>query len=370
MSDARGELSDMEEGVSAERGSGCVGFVHDREEYRVARRRAITPVAPLVRYIVASAMDILPRGRFAPTPSGALHVGSARTALASALSAWSAGGRWVLRVEDLDAVRAAPGATAAMLDDLRWLGLDWDEGPGVGGPSAPYAQRDRAPLYAATLDWLRARGLVYPCACSRRDIELASQAPHGAEPVYPGTCRDHDPDAVLARARSLGRGVSWRFRTYPDASPVVVRDLLRGFFSQQVHREVGDFVVMRADGVASYQLAVAVDDVAMDITEVVRGDDLLASTPRQVLLYEALGATPPTWAHLPLVLGGDGERLAKRSGSMGIAALRERGVSAGWLRGWLLESLGARDQGALRASAEGFSLAAVDPSPVVWRAPG
>ena len=137
-----------------------------------------------------------------------------------------------------------------------------------------------------------------------------------------------------------------------------------------MHREVGDFVVMRADGVASYQLAVAVDDVAMDITEVVRGDDLLASTPRQVLLYEALGATPPTWAHLPLVLGGDGERLAKRSGSMGIAALRERGVSAGWLRGWLLESLGARDQGALRASAEGFSLAAVDPSPVVWRAPG
>jgi glutamyl-tRNA synthetase len=273
-------------------------------------------------------------------------------------------------VEDLDAVRAAPGATAAMLDDLRWLGLDWDEGPGVGGPCAPYAQRDRAPLYAATLDWLRARGLVYPCACSRRDIELASQAPHGAEPVYPGTCRGLDPGAVLARARSQGRGVSWRFRTDPDAPPVVVHDLLRGAFAQQVHRDVGDFVVMRADGVASYQLAVVVDDLAMGITEVVRGDDLLPSTPRQVLIYEALGAAAPAWAHLPLVLGGDGERLAKRSGSMGIAALRARGVSAAWLRGWLLESLGVRDQGSLRDSAEGFALAAVDPSPVVWRAPG
>jgi glutamyl-tRNA synthetase len=315
-------------------------------------------------------MDRTPRGRFAPTPSGALHVGSARTAFAAALSAWSEGGRFVLRVEDLDAVRAAPGATTAMLDDLRWLGLDWDEGPDVGGPSAPYAQRERAALYAATLAWLRDRGLVYPCACSRRDVELAAQAPHQAEPVYPGTCRDRDPDEVVARARALGRGVSWRLRTDPAAPAVVVRDQVALAFAQQVHREVGDFVVVRADGVAAYQLAAVVDDVAMGVTEVVRGDDLLASTPRQIALYAALGAAPPTWAHVPLVLGGDGERLAKRSGSMGIAALRERGVTASWLRGWLLESLGARGQGALREVAAGFSVTALDRSPVVWRAPG
>jgi glutamyl-tRNA synthetase len=314
-------------------------------------------------------MDAPPRGRFAPTPSGALHVGSARTAVASALAVWSAGGRFLLRVEDLDAARAAPGATAAMLADLRWIGLDWDEGPDVGGPAGPYAQRDRAPLYQATLAWLRDRGLVYPCACSRRDLEQAAQAPHGAEPVYPGTCRDDDPAAVLARARALGRGVSWRFRTDPDAPPVIVRDRVSAPITQQVHRDVGDFVVMRADGVAAYQLAVVVDDLAMGVTEVVRGDDLLASTPRQVALYEGLGGRAPRWAHLPLVLGGDGARLAKRSGSMGIAALRERGVPAAWLRGWLLESLGARDQGTLRASAGGFDVGAVDPSPVVWRAP-
>ncbi|MDB4928568.1 MAG: Glutamate--tRNA ligase, partial [Myxococcaceae bacterium] len=162
-------------------------------------------------------MHPTPLGRFAPTPSGALHVGSARTAVAAALSAWSVGGRFVLRVEDLDAARASPAATAAMLDDLRWLGLDWDEGPDLGGPSAPYVQRDRAALYAATLSWLRGRGLVYPCACSRRDVELAAQAPHHTEPVYPGTCRDGDAGEVIARARALGRGVSWRLRTDPDA---------------------------------------------------------------------------------------------------------------------------------------------------------
>ncbi len=315
-------------------------------------------------------MPSVARGRFAPTPSGALHVGSARTALAAALSVWSAHGHYLLRVEDLDATRAAPGATAAMLADLRWLGLDWDEGPDVGGPSAPYAQRDRAALYAAALALLRDRGLAYPCACSRRDVELAAQAPHGAEPVYPNTCRDLPPDAVIARARSLGRGVSWRLRTDPAAPAVVIHDRLAAPFTQQVHRDVGDFVIARADGVASYQLAVVVDDITMGVTEVVRGDDLLASTPRQVLLYEALGAAAPSWAHLPLVLGDDGARLAKRHGSMGIATLRERGVTASWLRGWLLESLGARDQGTPRAAADGFSLSSVPMEAVLWREPG
>lgn len=303
---------------------------------------------------------MISRGRFAPTPSGALHVGSARTALASALAAWRDGGRWVLRVEDLDVTRAVPGAVEAMLDDLRWLGLSWDEGPDADTPHAPYRQGERADLYREALDVLRAAGRVYPCACSRREVEEASRAPHGAEPVYPGTCARRDPEAVLAEARAKGRGVAWRFRVAPHTT-VTVRDALAGTFTQRVDDEVGDFVVFRADGVAAYQLAVVVDDVAMEITEVVRGDDLLASTPRQVLLYESFGARVPAWVHLPLVMGDDGQRLAKRHGAMGIRTLRERGVSPDTLRGELLATLGISDAGdrPLRDLATRWSPAAV-----------
>lgn len=311
---------------------------------------------------------MIERGRFAPTPSGALHVGSARTALASALAAWSVGGRWALRVEDLDAARTAPGAVEAMLDDLRWLGLEWDEGPGALATHAPYLQSERSALYDEALGLLRAAGRLYPCACSRREVEAASQAPHGAEPVYPGTCRDRDPGEVIALARARGRGVAWRFRTEPARGAVAVTDRVAGAFSQDVAREVGDFVVFRADGVAAYQLAVVVDDVAMEVTEVVRGDDLLASTARQVLLYEALGAPPPRWAHLPLVLGDDGERLAKRHGAMGLGELRARGVRPEALRAWLLASLGVAPDGdaPLRELARGFDVGAVPAAPLRW----
>ena len=191
---------------------------------------------------------MISRGRFAPTPSGALHVGSARTALASALAAWRDGGRWVLRVEDLDVTRAVPGAVEAMLDDLRWLGLSWDEGPDADTPHAPYRQGERADLYREALDVLRAAGRVYPCACSRREVEEASRAPHGAEPVYPGTCARRDPEAVLAEARAKGRGVAWRFRVAPHTT-VTVRDAIAGTFTQRVDDEVGDFVVFRAMGI-------------------------------------------------------------------------------------------------------------------------
>jgi glutamyl-tRNA synthetase len=283
---------------------------------------------------------MIERGRFAPTPSGALHIGSARTALASALAAWRAGGVWALRIEDLDVTRTVPGAVDAMLDDLRWLGLAWDEGPGAAQPHAPYRQSERSGLYRAALDVLRREGRVYPCACSRREVEGASTAPHGAEPVYPGTCATRDPEEVMAAARAKGRHVSWRFRVGEGPTMVTVRDEVAGDYTQDVARDVGDFVVFRADGVAAYQLAVVVDDAVQEVTEVVRGDDLLASAPRQVLLYEALGARAPRWAHVPLVLGDDGARLAKRHGAMGVRALRERGHDPKRVLRELLASLG------------------------------
>lgn len=308
------------------------------------------------------------RGRFAPTPSGLLHVGSARTALASALAAWRLDGRWVLRVEDLDALRTPTGATEAMLDDLRWLGLTWDEGPVVGGPNGPYAQSARRERYRAALEQLIAAGRAYPCLCSRRDVEQSAQAPHGAEPVYPGTCRGRDPGEVTAEAKLRGRGVSWRFRVDPSRGAVDFDDLVAGSQSQDVAREVGDFVIQRADGVAAYQLAVVVDDIAMEITEVVRGDDLLPSTGRQVLLYEALGATAPRWAHVPLVLGDDGERMAKRHGSLALRVLRARGDDPARLRATLIESLGlpegARD---LHAIAQDFTWDSLPRTPTAWR---
>ena len=181
LEELAGELAHVQPGVGAEDRAGAVGFVHGPHGYRDASRWATTPA---MQFIGAFApWTVPPAGASPRTPSGALHVGSARTACAAAMSAWSAGGRFALRLEVLDAVRAPPGATAAMLDDLHRLGLDCDEGPDVGGPSTPYAQRERTALYAATLSWLHDRGLAYPCACSRSDVELAAHAPHHAEPV-------------------------------------------------------------------------------------------------------------------------------------------------------------------------------------------
>lgn len=286
----------------------------------------------------------------------------------SALAAWRDNGRWVLRVEDLDALRTPTGATDAMLDDLQWLGLQWDEGPRVGGPHAPYAQSARRAMYREALETLVQQGLAYPCGCSRKDVEQASQAPHGAEPVYPGTCRARDASEVIAEAKQRGRGVSWRFAVGATRAPVRFDDAVAGPQVQNVWREVGDFVIQRADGVAAYQLAVVVDDAAMEITEVVRGDDLLGSTGRQVLLYEALGLRAPRWAHVPLVLGDDGERMAKRLGSLAIAALRARGESPDALRETLLASLGvASPSRPLREIAEGFRWEQVPRAPLAWK---
>jgi glutamyl-tRNA synthetase len=269
-------------------------------------------------------------GRFAPTPSGALHLGNLRTALVAWLFARSAGASFRMRVEDLDPATRNDEVVAAQLDDLRALGLDWDE-PVV-------RQRDRIEAHHEAIYELVARGLTYPCFCSRREILEASVAPHGKAPegAYPGTCRDLSPSEQDDRV-AAGRRAALRLRT--DARTVTVDDRLRG----PVTAQVDDVVLRRGDGVPAYNLAVVVDDAAQGITEVVRGDDLLLSTPRQVHLAELLGLAPPTYAHVPLVLGPDGRRLAKRDGAVTLTDRRELGESAEQVRSWLAASLGLAD---------------------------
>jgi glutamyl-tRNA synthetase len=269
-----------------------------------------------------------------------------------------------MRVEDLDGPRVRPGLETRILDELRWLGLDWDEGPDVDGPFGPYRQSERSGRYALALDRLRAAGLAYPCFCSRAEIAQASQAPHASDegPRYPGTCRDLPPEERAARA--VRRPPAWRFRV-PEG-PVSFRDGIHGPCSFDVAATVGDFVVARADGVASYQLAVAIDDAAMRISDVVRGDDLLPSTSRQILLYQALGLPVPRFAHVPLVVGEDGERLAKRHGALSLGELRERGADPEAVVGMLAAISGLAPPEARVRPAElvrGFSLDAIRRGP-------
>ena len=268
------------------------------------------------------------RGRLAPSPTVHLHVVHARTFWIAAQRAREAGGRLVLRNDDLDATRYRLDYVDAMLADLRWLGLRWDEGPDVGGPFAPYSQSQRRPLYRAALEKLHAAGLIYPCRRSRRDVLEAASAPHeGAEddePVYPAQFRPAagTPLPPLEAAVS----VNWRLRV-PDGEALAFDD---GHFDPQravANRDFGDFPVWRKDDCPSYQLACAVDDAAMGITEVVRGADLIRSTFRQILLHRALGAAPPRYFHCPLVNDPQGVRLAKRHDAMSLRALRAQGVT-------------------------------------------
>jgi glutamyl-tRNA synthetase len=281
-------------------------------------------------------------GRFAPSPTGDLHLGSAATALVTWLAARAAGGRLVLRVEDIDTPRVVPGAEARQLDDLRWLGLDWDEGPDVGGPRGPYRQSERTDRYEVVLAALERRGLTFRCDCSRREIAEVASAPHDEDgPRYPGTCR--------AR-RDAATSPAWRrppaVRLAVPPGEVVVDDAVQGRFVQDVAARVGDFVLRRGDGVWAYQFAVVVDDVAMGVTEVVRGADLLASAPRQVLLAGLLGAAVPTFVHAPVVLAPDGTRLAKRDGAATVRELRQAGACAPALIGGLAAMLGLRPDAA------------------------
>lgn len=293
------------------------------------------------------------RGRLAPSPTGHLHLGHARTFWSAQERARQHGGALVLRNEDLDPRRSRPEFVAAMLEDLRWFGCEWQEGPDCGGPFGPYAQSQRLGLYAAALDRLHAGGFVYPCVCSRKDILSALAAPHqGAEePIYPGTCRPKPGSASSPSARlDAPPGTrnpewnrTWRFRV-PDGEGIAFVDGRQGPQQFIAGRDFGDFVVWRHDGVPSYQLAVVVDDAAMRITEVVRGADLLLSTARQLLLYRALGLEPPAFYHCPLMTDAAGARLAKRHAALSLRELRRQGARPEALRReWGFETPASRE---------------------------
>ncbi len=297
----------------------------------------LPPTFPAARY----------RGRLAPSPTGHLHLGHARTFWTAQQRARAHAGTLVLRNEDLDPHRSRPEYVQAFLEDLRWFGLEWQEGPDSGGPFGPYNQSERGPLYRAALEKLRAASFVYPCTCSRKDIQAAARAPHPAddEVLYPGTCRpkENDRGAVSsgksddARAEAATRHgspptqVNWRFRV-PDGEAISFEDGACGPQSFVAGHDFGDFVVWRHDDVPAYQLAVVVDDAAMRITEVVRGADLLVSTARQLLLYRALGLTPPAFFHCPLLTDARGQRLAKRHHALSLRTLRQQGRTPAALR--------------------------------------
>ena len=269
-------------------------------------------------------------GRFAPSPTGPLHLGNLRTALLAWLFARSAGGRFVVRLEDLDAGRVRRGIADEQLDDLRALGVDWDE---------PVArQSERLELYAEALATLEREGLVFPCYCTRAEVRAAVSAPHGPGPLYPGTCR-RLTRAERSRREAEGRRPALRFRV--DGPPPAVEDQLLG----PLPATVDDFVVRRGDGAFAYNLAVVVDDAAQGIGQVVRGADLADTTARQVALARAVGVEPPRYAHVPLVLGPDGRRLAKRHGAVTLADRRAQGESPAEVRSWLAETLGLAEPG-------------------------
>ena len=284
-------------------------------------------------------------GRLAPSPTGALHLGNARTFLIAWLRTRSLGGKMVFRMEDLDHPKDKPGAAADAVRDLQWLGFDWDE---------EYVQSERKDLYRDAISSLVSRGLAYPCVCSRRDVEAAQSAPHEGEQLfYPGTCRGRF--ATWSEACAVRANPCWRFRV-EDGSRVAFDDVFAGCFEQDVSATLGDFPLARDEFGAGYTLACAVDDIAMGVTEVVRGDDLLAATPAQILVARALGAEREiSYCHVPLVVGPDGKRLAKRHGDTRIAAYRAAGVRPEQVIGRLAASCGWAEEG------EEISLAALLP---------
>jgi glutamyl-tRNA synthetase len=286
------------------------------------------------------------RGRLAPSPTGYLHLGHARTFWTAYQRAKDAGGTLVMRMEDLDPDRSRAVYAEAALEDLRWLGISWQEGPDIGGPFAPYVQSHRQAIYLAAWRKLLLGGFIYPCYCSRKDLQAALSAPHESasgksdgggvepmddEPVYPGTCRqllDQMPQlSSPAGIQSIKpKGLNWRFRV-PDGETISFHDQNLGPQRAVAGRDFGDFVIWRRDGVPSYQLACAADDAAMGITEVVRGADLIKSTARQILLNRALGYGNPSWFHCRLVEDKNGQRLAKRHDALSLRVLRQRGLA-------------------------------------------
>ena len=304
------------------------------------------------------------RGRIAPSPTGFLHIGHAVTFWHAQERARAAGGKLILRIEDLDRDRCRREFADAIIEDLHWFGLDWNEGPDIGGPFAPYVQSQRRSRYLEAWRKLRLRDFIYPCKCSRKDVAQASLAPHdeNEEPIYPGTCRPgwSTVEAAVSAAPAMNlqatrlplqqRGkilppvtaaatataqrplaAHWRFKV-PDGERIEFVDERIGRQSAVAGRDFGDFIVWRRDDVPAYQLAVVVDDAAMRISEVVRGEDLLLSTFRQLLLYRALDLMPPRFFHTSLVVDESGKRLAKRHGSLSLRALKESGLAPEELR--------------------------------------
>jgi glutamyl-tRNA synthetase len=321
-----------------------------------------TPASPRA---TSSTMDAA-RGRFAPSPTGELHLGNARTAVLAWLWSKNAGGGFTLRMEDLDRPRERPGMAERQLVELAWLGLDWDEGPDPRsgtdrGARGPYRQSQRTGLYEEALRSLGEN--VYECFCSRAEIAAAASAPHGDEgPRYPGTCANLSSHQRSERRRT--RAPALRFRVPPG--PIRFDDEIQGPQEHDAHSETGDFVLRRSDGIHAYQLAVVVDDAAMGIAQVLRGADLLSSTARQILLYRALGLTPPRWAHAPLVVGRTGERLAKRDRALSLDDLRARDVDPARIVDelWRLSGQGPAKGASLGDRARSFDLARVPKAPL------
>lgn len=288
-------------------------------------------------------------GRLAPSPTGAQHLGNARTYLATYWSAIRQGGRLILRIEDIDSPRVKPWAIQQSMDDLTWLGIRWNEGPGRCDEeasqeametsletNASYIQTNRSVLYADAIDRLRRDDRIYPCTCTRRDIAQAASAPHDGDKVivYPGTCATWQNGDPMPDPGTY----CWRFRVGNER--VTFEDGFAGIQSAIPSEQLGDFPITRKTGDAAYQLAVVVDDAAMNVTEVVRGDDLIDSTFWQLELFHALGTRPPDFIHVPLVVGKDGRRLAKRHGDTRLSHLREQGVQASEVITWVAESFG------------------------------
>ena len=285
-------------------------------------------------------------GRFAPSPSGRMQLGNIFSALMAWLSVRSQGGRMVLRIEDLDARCHNPLWSDLFIEDLRWLGLDWDEGP--------FYQRDRTALYEEALDRLVASGLTYPCFCTRAELHAAS-APHASDgtPIYAGTCRSLSPAEAALRAAARPPATRLRVPRVEDDSDVVeFVDRVYGAQCEALAAECGDFLIRRSDGIFAYQLAVVVDDAAMGVTEVVRGNDLLSSTPRQMYLQNLLGYPHPRYAHVPLLVAADGRRLSKRDHDCGMDELRERFGSPEALLGYIAHLAGITPDAEPRSAAE------------------
>lgn len=262
------------------------------------------------------------RGRIAPTPTGYLHLGHAATFWRAFQRAQEAGGTLIWRTEDLDPQRCKKEFAEAAMEDLRWLGIDWQEGPGMGGPFGPYEQSKRRGLFLDAWRRLKAAGWIYPCSRSRKDVAAAAHAPHEEEPIFPVEWR-----VPVEEGKSWNEpgGINWRFRV-PDGEEISFEDRALGRVVKMCQQDLGDFLIWNRDDIPAYELAVVVDDIAMQITEVVRGEDLLTSTARQLLVFRALQACPPAFYHCPLVRDAEGRRLAKRDAALSLRALRESGL--------------------------------------------